>query len=131
MCTKIDGSAGHAWYKFLDKHVYPGEGNCCSSLLVQQLISRGGALAPLRCVHPACVTPNHPADAPTSNKAVLIKTALDQLVWGPGMTLVFFAFLKTLEGRPDLILHTVGRLRQTAGCTEQGQTTGCTEQGLA
>ena len=30
-----------------------------------------------------------------------------QLVWGPGMTLVFFAFLKTLEGRPDLILHTV------------------------
>lgn len=47
------------------------------------------------------------ADEPTSNKAVLIKTALDQLVWGPVMTLVFFAFLKTLEGRPDLILHTV------------------------
>ncbi|KAI7842218.1 hypothetical protein COHA_004131 [Chlorella ohadii] len=46
-------------------------------------------------------------DEPTSNKAVLIKTALDQLVWGPGMTLVFLAFLKTLEGRPDLILHTI------------------------
>ncbi|PRW57029.1 hypothetical protein C2E21_4128 [Chlorella sorokiniana] len=46
-------------------------------------------------------------DAPTSNKAVLIKMALDQLLYGPIMTLVFFAFLKTLEGRPDLILHTI------------------------
>lgn len=35
------------------------------------------------------------------------QTALDQLVWGPAMTLVFFAFLKTLEGRPDLILATI------------------------
>lgn len=46
-------------------------------------------------------------EAPTSNKAVLSKTALDQFVWGPAMTVVFFAFLKTLEGRPDLILATV------------------------
>lgn len=46
---------------------------------------------------------------PTSTRAVLIKTALDQLVWGPLMTLVFFAFLKTLEGHPELILDTIAR----------------------
>ncbi|PSC71174.1 hypothetical protein C2E20_5468 [Micractinium conductrix] len=65
----LDGPVGHAWYKLLDKHVYP--------------------------------------EAPTSTKAVLIKMALDQLVWGPAMTLVFFAFLKTLEGHPELIVATI------------------------
>lgn len=91
----------------------------------------------------------HPED-PTCNRAVLIKTALDQLVWGPLMTLVsapaartgralvsstclpaarvspgpspqrlprlapcprsrqvFFAFLKALEGHPELIISTI------------------------
>ncbi|KAL4452113.1 hypothetical protein ABPG75_007775 [Micractinium tetrahymenae] len=50
----------------------------------------------------------YPED-PTCTRAVLIKTALDQLVWGPIMTLVFFAFLKTLEGHPELILETISR----------------------
>ena len=48
----LDGPVGHAWYKLLDRYVYP--------------------------------------ENPTCNKAVLLKTALDQLVWGPFMTLVFF-----------------------------------------
>ena len=43
-------------------------------------------------------------EAPRSTRAVLLKTAADQLVWAPAMTLVFFAFLKTLEGHPELIL---------------------------
>ncbi|KAK9808300.1 hypothetical protein WJX73_009459 [Symbiochloris irregularis] len=46
-------------------------------------------------------------DNPRSNKAVLIKTAADQLVWAPLMTVVFFAVLKTLEGHPELIWVTV------------------------
>lgn len=46
-------------------------------------------------------------EEPTSNKAVLIKTAADQLVWGPIMTLFFFAFLKALEGHPELIMSTI------------------------
>ena len=54
--------------------------------------------APCRC-RPCFPVPLPPAscqdkhvypEAPTSTKAVLIKTALDQLVWGPAMTLVFF-----------------------------------------
>ncbi|KAI3438018.1 hypothetical protein D9Q98_000461 [Chlorella vulgaris] len=65
----VDGPVGHAWYKLLDKHVYPED--------------------------------------PTCTQSVLIKTALDQLVWGPIMTLIFFALLKTLEGHPDLILTTI------------------------
>lgn len=44
---------------------------------------------------------------PTSLRAVLTKTAADQLLWAPVMTVVFFAFLKALEGRPDLIAGTV------------------------
>lgn len=40
-------------------------------------------------------------------KAVLVKTAADQLIWAPIMTCVFFAVLKTLEGHPELILGTV------------------------
>lgn len=44
---------------------------------------------------------------PKSNKAVLTKTALDQLIWAPAMTCVFFAFLKLLEGHPDAILLTI------------------------
>ena len=70
----IDGPIGHAWYKFLDRVVYP--------------------------------------DKPQSTAAVLIKTAADQLIWAPIMTVVFFALLKTLEGHPELILSTV----QVSGC---------------
>jgi hypothetical protein len=44
---------------------------------------------------------------PKSNKAVLTKTALDQLIWAPAMTCVFFAFLKLLEGHPEAILLTI------------------------
>lgn len=46
-------------------------------------------------------------DNPRSNTAVLIKTAADQLVWAPLMTVVFFAVLKSLEGHPELIWSTV------------------------
>lgn len=46
-------------------------------------------------------------EAPTSNAAVLAKTAADQLVWGPAMCCVFFAFLKLLEGHPDQALPTI------------------------
>ena len=46
-------------------------------------------------------------DKPRSNAAVLIKTAADQLVWAPIMTVVFFAVLKSLEGHPELIWETV------------------------
>lgn len=42
-----------------------------------------------------------------SNKAVLAKTAADQLIWAPVMTCVFFAVLKTLEGHPELIMQTI------------------------
>ena len=49
------------------------------------------------------VMPNEPR----SNAAVLIKTAADQLVWAPIMTVVFFAVLKSLEGHPELIWDTV------------------------
>lgn len=42
-----------------------------------------------------------------SNKAVLAKTAADQLIWAPIMTCVFFAVLKTLEGHPELIMQTI------------------------
>ena len=46
-------------------------------------------------------------DDPQSNKAVLAKTAADQLIWAPIMTCVFFAVLKTLEGHPELIMQTI------------------------
>lgn len=46
-------------------------------------------------------------EAPTSTRAVLAKTAADQLLWAPGMTVVFFAFLKTLEGAPAMIIPTI------------------------
>lgn len=49
------------------------------------------------------VEPNNP----TGTKAVLTKTALDQLLWAPAMTCIFFAFLKLLEGHPDAILGTI------------------------
>ena len=46
-------------------------------------------------------------DNPRSNQAVLVKTAADQLIWAPIMTVVFFAVLKSLEGHPELIWDTV------------------------
>ena len=42
-----------------------------------------------------------------STTAVLIKTAADQIIWAPIMTVVFFAVLKSLEGHPELIWPTV------------------------
>ena len=44
---------------------------------------------------------------PKSNLAVAIKTAADQVVWAPVMTLVFFAVLKLLEGHPDQMMATI------------------------
>ena len=44
---------------------------------------------------------------PRSTKAVLLKTAADQIVWAPVMTCVFFAVLKSLEGHPELIIPTI------------------------
>ena len=37
------------------------------------------------------------ADKPTAKRAVLAKTALDQLVWAPFFTTVFFTFMCSLE----------------------------------
>lgn len=42
----------------------------------------------------------YPED-PKGARAVLTKTAIDQLIWAPVMTCVFLAFLTTLEGHPD------------------------------
>lgn len=111
MLAQIDGPVGHKWYEFLDKHVCPGEGKARRSRGMMKPIASQPSMPASDAAPPTSVYSvpawHTLADAPTSNKAVLIKTALDQLVWGPVMTLVFFAFLKTLEGRPDLILHTV------------------------
>lgn len=44
---------------------------------------------------------------PNGLKAVLLKTAADQLLWAPIMTCVFFVVLKSLEGHPELIWPTI------------------------
>jgi hypothetical protein len=44
---------------------------------------------------------------PNGLKAVLLKTAADQLFWAPIMTCVFFVVLKSLEGHPELIWPTI------------------------
>lgn len=46
-------------------------------------------------------------DNPTHPSTILAKTAIDQLVWAPSMTVVFFVFLRLLEGQPDAIMATV------------------------
>lgn len=52
-------------------------------------------------------------DQPASLRAVVSKTAADQLLWAPIMTCVFFAVLKTLEGHPELIEATI----QVSACS--------------
>lgn len=44
---------------------------------------------------------------PQCTAAVLVKTAADQLLWAPVMTCVYFAFLRTVEGHPELIASTI------------------------
>ena len=46
-------------------------------------------------------------DDPKGAQAVLTKTAIDQLIWAPAMTVVFLAFLTTLEGHPEAIWSVV------------------------
>lgn len=46
-------------------------------------------------------------ESPTSTRAVLLKTAADQVLWAPVMTCVFFAFLKLLEGHPEQVFPTI------------------------
>lgn len=46
-------------------------------------------------------------DAPTSTRAVVTKTALDQLLWAPAFSCVFFAFINILDGRPDAVLPAI------------------------
>lgn len=48
------------------------------------------------------------SDDPKSTRAVVTKTAIDQLIWAPAMTVVFLAFLTTLEGgNPERILGVI------------------------
>lgn len=46
-------------------------------------------------------------DDPKGAQAVITKTAIDQLLWAPAMTVVFLAFLTTLEGHPEAIMSVV------------------------
>jgi len=46
-------------------------------------------------------------ETPTVPKAVIIKTLLDQLVWAPFFSCVFFTFNQTLQGHPELSLSTI------------------------
>lgn len=45
--------------------------------------------------------------APKTTKAIITKTALDQLIWAPFFSCVFFAFNQLLQGHPELILATI------------------------
>ncbi|CAD7695137.1 unnamed protein product [Ostreobium quekettii] len=44
---------------------------------------------------------------PKTTKAIIIKTALDQLIWAPMFSCVFFTFVRTMEGHPELALSTI------------------------
>lgn len=46
-------------------------------------------------------------DTPTVPKAIIMKTALDQLIWAPFFSCVFFAFNQLAQGHPDLIIPTI------------------------
>lgn len=51
---------------------------------------------------------------PQCTAAVLAKTAADQIIWAPVMTCVYFAFLRAMEGHPELIASTIqAKLVQT------------------
>lgn len=62
--------------------------------------------------HPPRLLP--PALAPAVATAD-VQTALDQVVWGPVMLVVFFAVLKTLEGHPEAIIQVGDRLGAEVG----------------
>jgi len=44
---------------------------------------------------------------PKCPKAIISKMALDQLIWAPMFSCVFFTFIRTLEGHPELALSTI------------------------
>ncbi|GMH40905.1 hypothetical protein BSKO_08809 [Bryopsis sp. KO-2023] len=44
---------------------------------------------------------------PTSAKAIVAKTAMDQLIWGPCITCGFFTFIRIVEGHPGQIIPTI------------------------
>jgi protein Mpv17 len=46
-------------------------------------------------------------NAPKSGIAVATKTAIDQLLWAPIFTSIFFSFMKTVEGHPDQVVDEV------------------------
>lgn len=44
---------------------------------------------------------------PKAAKSIVAKTALDQLIWAPFFSCVFFSFVRTLEGHPELAFSTI------------------------
>lgn len=48
----------------------------------------------------------YPED-PKSTKAVITKTALDQLLWAPAFSCVFFFFIHALDGHPEAALYAI------------------------
>lgn len=46
-------------------------------------------------------------DDPKSVKAIISKMVLDQLIWAPMFSCVFFTFVRTLEGHPEAALATI------------------------
>ena len=46
-------------------------------------------------------------DDPKSTKAVVTKTALDQLLWAPAFSCVFFVFIHALDGHPEAAVEAI------------------------
>lgn len=48
------------------------------------------------------------AQRPTGPTSLLLKLAADQLLFAPTFTVVFYAWMGVLQGRPDLVAATLG-----------------------
>jgi protein Mpv17 len=75
-----------------------------SSLSVQNLIS---TRAHLGHVWYTTLDRNVYPDDPKCTKAVLTKTALDQLLWAPAFSCVFFFFIHALDGHPEAAVEAI------------------------
>lgn len=99
----LDGPVGHLWYK-------------CAPLATARVSSAlcaptgfGPALPnrptrPCRWLDGTC---DKTFENPKGTASVAVKTTADQIIWAPIMTCVFFAFLKFMEGHPELMLPTI------------------------
>ncbi|CAL5229356.1 g12667 [Coccomyxa viridis] len=103
--ASLDRLIGHVWYTLLDGNMFPKESN--RAMLLGHVAFGVTLDGPIGHVWYTLLDGKVFPNEPTSNRAVVCKMLLDQLLWAPFFSCVFFVFTNVLAGHPEAVLPSI------------------------